>query len=123
MAAIYLPHLLISSEIGFESHNGAYQVLPLLFPKMSVFPSRRAGGAWINIMPIKTPDAISGSNGVVYCNGIAPPTRLLLDTISRDPGFKYFGFAAIQRRADSGLSTSAAPAFNITWVMPHPSRC
>lgn len=78
--------------------------------KMSVFPSRRAGGAWINNMPIKTPDAISGSNGVVHTVAaiVAPPTRLLLDTISRDPEFKYL-VAAIQR-ADSGLSTTAAPS-------------
>lgn len=75
--------------------------------KMSIFPSRRTGGAWVNNIPIKTPDAISGSNGVVHtvATVVAPPTRLLLDTISRDPEFKYL-VAAIQR-ADSGLAANS----------------
>lgn len=76
--------------------------------KMSVFPSKRATGAWLNNIPIVATDVISGSNGVVHTMAavVAPPTRVLWDTLSRDPEYAYF-VAAVQR-ADSGYAATSS---------------
>lgn len=76
--------------------------------KMSVFPSKRVTGAWLNNIPIAATDVITGSNGVVHTMAavVAPPTRVLWDTLSRDPEYAYF-VASVQR-ADSGYAATSA---------------
>lgn len=86
--------------------------------KMSIFPSRRGSAAWANNVPVTGADAITGSNGVIHrvATAVAPPTRVLLDTISRDPDFTYLVAAVI--RADSGLATTASPSFQYALAQP-----
>ncbi len=76
--------------------------------KMSVFPSKRATGAWLNNIPVAATDVITGSNGVVHTMAavVAPPTRVLWDTLNRDPDYAYF-VAAVQR-ADSGYAATSS---------------
>lgn len=76
--------------------------------RFSIFPSRRGTAAWANNIPVTQAD-IAAANGVIHAVPavIAPPTRVLLDTIARDPDFTYLVAAVV--RADSGLaSTSTA---------------
>lgn len=86
--------------------------------KMSIFPSKRTAGAWANNVPITGADVVTGSNGVVHtvATAIAPPTRVLLDTISRDPDFTYLMAAIV--RADSGLVTTASPSLQYALAQP-----
>ena len=78
--------------------------------RFSIFPSKRGSTVWVNNIPVVTPD-IAVANGVMHKVAVivAPPTRLLLDTIKSDPDLDYFEAALV--RADSGLSTTAAPSF------------
>lgn len=86
--------------------------------KMSIFPSRRGAAAWANNIPVTGADVITGSNGIVHrvATAIAPPTRVLLDTIARDPDFSYLVAAIV--RADSGLATTASPSFQYALAQP-----
>ncbi len=86
--------------------------------KMSIFPSRRGAAAWANNVPVTAADAITGSNGVIHrvVTAVAPPSRVLLDTIARDPDFSYLVAAIV--RADSGLSTTASPSFQYALAQP-----
>jgi uncharacterized surface protein with fasciclin (FAS1) repeats len=70
--------------------------------KMPTFLSRRGTTAFVNNIPIKAAD-IAASNGVIHnvFAVVAPPQRVLLDSIARDASLSYF-VAAIQR-ADLGL--------------------
>ncbi|ULQ57675.1 fasciclin domain-containing protein [Flavihumibacter rivuli] len=70
--------------------------------KLSIFPSRRGNVAFANNIPIKAADKIA-ANGVIHTPFalIAPPSRVLADTIARDTTLSYL-MAAIAR-ADQGL--------------------
>lgn len=72
---------------------------PLL--KMSIFPSRRGNMVYVNNIPVKQADVQVG-NTVVHKVAalVAPPTRLLADTIARDADLSYFRAAVA--RADEG---------------------
>ncbi len=76
------------------------------FLRLSTFPSRRANGAWINNIPLTATDIIA-ANGIIHKTLVlvAPPTRVLLDTISRDTSLTFL--VAALARADSGRSTIA----------------
>ena len=86
--------------------------------KMSIFPSRRGTAAWANNIPVAAADIMTGSNGVVHrvAAVVAPPSRVLLDTISRDPDFAYLAAAIV--RADSGLATNASPSLQYALAQP-----
>lgn len=86
--------------------------------KMSIFPSRRGTAAWANNIPVAAADIMTGSNGVVHRVGavVAPPSRVLLDTISRDAEFSYLVAAIV--RADSGLATNASPSLQYALAQP-----
>jgi uncharacterized surface protein with fasciclin (FAS1) repeats len=115
-----------SSSIGEAFANTQYPT-GLIFPppntnplaRFTTFVSRRQNSYWVNNIPVAKPDYKIASNGLVH--GISavltPPTRILLDTISKDSDFTYL-VAAIQR-ADSGLSTTAAPSFQ--YFLSNPS--
>ncbi|RXK61837.1 hypothetical protein ESA94_02140 [Lacibacter luteus] len=86
--------------------------------KMSIFPSKRGTTAWANNIPVVSADIMTGSNGVVHrvAAVVAPPTRVLLDTLSRDTDFSYFMAAVV--RADSGLVTTASPSLQYALGQP-----
>lgn len=90
--------------------------------KMSVFPSKRATGAWLNNIPIAATDVITGSNGVVHTMAavVAPPTRVLWDTLSRDPEYAYF-VAAVQRGDSGYIATSSSNLQNAALSQPFAS--
>jgi uncharacterized surface protein with fasciclin (FAS1) repeats len=69
--------------------------------RFSIFPSRRGTSVWANNIPVTAVD-IAAANGVIHQVAVvvAPPSRILLDTIARDPDFTLL-VAAIQR-ADAG---------------------
>jgi uncharacterized surface protein with fasciclin (FAS1) repeats len=94
---------------------------------LNMFPSARGSAAWANNIPVAAANVITGSNGVVHAVPavILPPSRVLLDTISRDPDFAYLVAAVV--RADSGLATTsssrlqnalAEPLANLTVFAP-----
>jgi uncharacterized surface protein with fasciclin (FAS1) repeats len=86
--------------------------------KMRIYPSARTGGAWANNVPVATPNAIDASNGVVHVVGsvVAPPTRVLLDTIARDPDFSMLVAAIV--RADSDLPSTSTSRFQYALAEP-----
>lgn len=86
--------------------------------KMSIFPSKRATGTWVNNIPVTAADVITGSNGVVHSVAVivSPPTRVLLDTLSRDPEFTYL-MAAVAR-ADSGLTSASTSSLQYALGQP-----
>lgn len=69
--------------------------------KNTIFLSKRGNVAWVNTIPIVTPD-IKFKNGVIHevAGIVAPPTKLLKDAIYSNPDLSYFK-AAIAR-ADVG---------------------
>jgi uncharacterized surface protein with fasciclin (FAS1) repeats len=85
------------------------------------FVSRRQNAAWVNNIPVVKPDFMMAANGVVH--GVAavlvPPSRLLLDTIARDPEFTYL-VAAIQR-ADSGRNVTQLKDSSIQYFLGEPT--
>jgi uncharacterized surface protein with fasciclin (FAS1) repeats len=80
--------------------NPAPSVSALL--RLTTFPSKRTGGAWVNNIPIVATD-IAAVNGVMHKVAlvVAPPSRYLWDRINTDTDLTYLK-AAIQR-ADSGV--------------------
>jgi uncharacterized surface protein with fasciclin (FAS1) repeats len=90
--------------------------------KMSVFLSKRATGAWLNNIPIVATDVITGSNGVVHTMAavVAPPTRVLWDTLNRDPEYAYF-VAAVQRGDSGYIATSSSNLQNAALSQPFAS--
>ena len=71
--------------------------------KMSIFPSRRTNGAWVNNIPIVSPDN-KYRNGVIHVMAaiVSPPSQVLKAALYSNPNLTYFK-AAIAR-ADSGSS-------------------
>ncbi len=98
------PNLQMPTGLIFPAPNTS----PLA--RFSIFPSKRGTTIWANNIPVVTPD-IAVANGVMHKVAVivAPPQKLLLDTIKNDPDLDYF--EAALARADQGLSTTAAPSF------------
>jgi uncharacterized surface protein with fasciclin (FAS1) repeats len=92
--------------------------------RFSNFPSRRGDRVWVNNIPVVTPD-VNAANGAIHVTAavVAPPTRVLLDTISRDADMSYLVAAIL--RADNGVPTGsrfqdflANPVANFTVMAP-----
>lgn len=71
--------------------------------KMTIFPSKRANGTWVNTIPIVSPDN-KYRNGVIHVMAaiVNPPSQVLKDAMYSNPNLKFFK-AAIAR-ADSGAN-------------------
>jgi uncharacterized surface protein with fasciclin (FAS1) repeats len=92
--------------------------------RFSNFPSRRGDRVWVNNIPVTTPD-VDTDNGAVHIISavLAPPTRVLLDTISREADMSYLVAAILA--ADNGVPTGsrfqdflANPLANFTVMAP-----
>lgn len=92
--------------------------------RFSNFPSRRGDRVWVNNIPVVTPD-VDAANGAIHVTAavLAPPTRVLLDTIARESDMTYL-VAAINA-ADNGVPTGsrfqdflANPLANFTVMAP-----
>jgi uncharacterized surface protein with fasciclin (FAS1) repeats len=92
--------------------------------RFSNFPSRRGDRVWVNNIPVVTPD-VDAANGAIHVTAavVAPPTRVLLDTIARDADMSYLVAAIL--RADNGVPTGsrfqdflANPLANFTVMAP-----
>jgi uncharacterized surface protein with fasciclin (FAS1) repeats len=92
--------------------------------RFSNFPSKRGSSVWVNNIPVVTPD-VSAANGTIHVTFamLNPPSRVLLDTISRDPDLSYL-VAAITA-ADAGVPAGskfsdflANPLANFTVMAP-----
>jgi uncharacterized surface protein with fasciclin (FAS1) repeats len=64
--------------------------------RFSNFPSRRGSSVWVNNIPVVAPD-IAAANGVIHvvARVVAPPSRVLLDTIARDADMQYLVAAVL----------------------------
>jgi uncharacterized surface protein with fasciclin (FAS1) repeats len=84
--------------------NPAPQLSPLL--RLTIFPSRRDNGAWVNNIPIIEPD-INASNGVMHRVAalVAPPSRSIYEIVTADTALTFL--VAALNRADSGLTSIA----------------
>ena len=69
--------------------------------KMSIFPSKRTNGAFVNTIPIVSPDN-KYRNGVIHVMAaiVSPPSQVLKDAMYSNPNLTYFKAAIL--RADSG---------------------
>jgi uncharacterized surface protein with fasciclin (FAS1) repeats len=92
--------------------------------RFSNFPSRRGDRVWVNNIPVVTPD-VNAANGAIHVTAavVAPPTRVLLDTIARDGDMSYLVAAIL--RADAGAPAGsrfqdflANPLANLTVMAP-----
>ena len=107
-----LPQEIDAASISTAFPNFEYPCIinpaPTLSPfvRLSSFPSRRAGAAWVNNIPVIAVDQ-HANNGVIHNTArvVAPPTQFLWDRISTDPNMTYMK-AAIYR-ADSGVDTTS----------------
>ena len=84
--------------------NPAPQLSPLL--RLTIFPSRRDNGAWVNNIPIIQPDN-HASNGVLHRVAalVAPPSKSIYEIIAADTSLTFL--VAALNRADSGRTTIA----------------
>jgi len=64
--------------------------------RFSNFPSRRGSSVWVNNIPVVASD-VAASNGVVHvvARVVAPPSRVLLDTMARDADLQYLVAAVL----------------------------
>jgi len=92
--------------------------------RFSSFPSKRGDRVWINNIPVVTPD-VDAANGAIHVTAavLAPPTRVLLDTIAREADMSYLVAAIL--RADVGVPTGSRfqdyltnPLANFTVMAP-----
>jgi len=92
--------------------------------RFSNFPSKRGDRVWVNNIPVVTPD-VDAANGAIHVTAavVAPPTRVLLDTISREADMTYLVQAILA--ADTGVPTGsrfqdylANPLANFTVMAP-----
>jgi uncharacterized surface protein with fasciclin (FAS1) repeats len=85
--------------------------------RFSSFPAKRGTAAWVNNAPVAAAD-IPAANGVIH--GIAvpllPPSRVFLDTLSRDPEFSFLIAAVV--RADSDLPSTSTSRFQYALSEP-----
>jgi len=92
--------------------------------RFSNFPSRRGDRVWVNNIPVVTPD-VDAANGSIHVTAavVAPPSRVLLDTISREADMSYLVAAIL--RADAATPAGsrfqdflANPLANLTVMAP-----
>jgi uncharacterized surface protein with fasciclin (FAS1) repeats len=92
--------------------------------RFSNFPSRRGDRVWVNNIPVVTPD-VDAANGAIHVTAavVAPPTRVLLDTIAREADMSYLVAAIL--RADAATPAGsrfqdflANPVANLTVMAP-----
>jgi uncharacterized surface protein with fasciclin (FAS1) repeats len=92
--------------------------------RFSNFPSRRGAQVWVNNIPVVTPD-VDAANGAIHVTAavVAPPSRVLLDTIARDADLQYL--VAAVAAADAGVPSGsrlqdflANPLANFTVMAP-----
>jgi transforming growth factor-beta-induced protein len=76
------------------------------YVKLSLFPSRRSAGAWVNQIPITATD-IKAANGVVHSVAavLNPPATTLLGIAAADTNFQFLVAAIV--RADSGVAAGS----------------
>lgn len=76
------------------------------FARFQIFPSKRGSQIWVNNIPVIAGD-INASNGVIHsiARVLAPPSRVLADTMARDPNLTFL-MTAISR-ADQGLPSGS----------------
>ncbi|RYY50733.1 MAG: hypothetical protein EOO06_02955 [Chitinophagaceae bacterium] len=129
-----LPQAVPTTSFGATFANFPYPTLlnpnPAASPflRLDAYLSTRTNGAWLNNIPVISPNRLAG-NGVIHGTAAVsvPPSTLLLDRINADANLTYLK-AAIQR-ADSGaaatsslqylLGTQAiAPGLNLTLFAP-----
>jgi uncharacterized surface protein with fasciclin (FAS1) repeats len=85
--------------------------------RFSSFPAKRGTAAWVNNAPVAAAD-IPAANGVIHSIAIPllPPSRVLLDTIARDPDFSFLVAAVV--RADSDLPSTSTSRFQYALAEP-----
>ncbi len=92
--------------------------------RFSNFPSRRGDRVWVNNIPVITPD-VDAANGSIHVTAavVAPPSRVLLDTIAREADMSYLVAAIL--RADAATPAGsrfqdflANPLANLTVMAP-----
>ena len=81
------PNLQLPTTLGLGA-NLPGTTIPV---KMTIFPSKRGSTVWVNNVPATSFD-MHFQNGIVHTIAgiVAPPTRVLRDTIYRDPQFTMF---------------------------------
>ena len=112
------PNVQMPTAFVFPSPN----TNPLV--RFSNFPSKRGSSVFVNNIPVVTPD-LAAANGTIHVTFavVSPPTRVLLDTMSRDADLTYF--AAAVTAADAGVPAGskfsdflANPLANFTVMAP-----
>jgi len=70
--------------------------------RFSSFPSKRGSQLWLNNIPVIASD-VATANGVIHvvARVVAPPSRVLLDTMARDADMQYLVAAILT--ADAGV--------------------
>lgn len=108
------PNIRMPTGLVFPSPN----TNPLV--RFSIFPSRRGSAVWANNIPVTSAD-IAVANGVMHQVAaiVAPPSKILLDTINRDPDFTLL--IATIKRADSGRDTTLLKDSSITYFLGNPT--
>jgi uncharacterized surface protein with fasciclin (FAS1) repeats len=87
--------------------------------KITVYPSRRSTGAWVNNVPIIAPDSIVASNGVGHGVAVvvAPPApQTFLQAFTADTTLTYL-LKAVER-ADSGQAANSTTSFRYALSQP-----
>lgn len=101
-----IPQALTSAQIPGSFPN---MIMPTLLPltlnnpllKVNIFPSKRGIQLYANNIPVKQADIRVGGTVVHKVAAVVvPPSRLLADTLARDPDLSYFRAAVA--RADEG---------------------
>ncbi len=112
------PNVQMPTAFVFPSPN----TNPLV--RFSNFPSKRGSNVFVNNIPVVTPD-VAAANGTIHVTFamLNPPSRVLLDTMSRDADLTYF--AAAVTAADAGVPAGskfsdflANPLANFTVMAP-----
>lgn len=69
--------------------------------RFSSFPSKRGANLWVNNIPVTSAD-VAVANGTIHVTAavVAPPTRVLLDTMARDADLQFLVAAVLA--ADAG---------------------
>lgn len=92
--------------------------------RFSNFPSRRGSNVWVNNIPVVAGD-VAAANGVIHvvARVVAPPSRVLLDTMARDADLQYLVAAVLA--ADKNVPVGsrfqdflANPLANFTVMAP-----
>ncbi len=88
---------------------------------LSIYPSRRSNGFWVNNIPVTSADK-KFINGVVHTTAtlVSPPSVLTANIINNDPAGRFTLFAALIARADQG-QTDPTKTFNYALNIPFAS--